>query len=99
MAIYYEMKMICEKVGLSPKTIRCWIEEGLLSPQREGKRYVFNEEDLKRILLIRRLRDDLGVNLAGIDIILQLLDRIATLEDEIARLRKELGNFSPGLPA
>lgn len=99
MAIYYEMKMICEKVGLSPKTIRYWIEEGLLSPQREGKRYVFNEEDLKRILLIRRLRDDLGVNLAGIDIILQLLDRIATLEDEIARLRKELGNFSPGLPA
>ncbi len=99
MAIYYEMKVVCEKVGISPKTIRCWIEEGLLSPQREGKRYVFNEDDLKRLLLIRRLRDDLGVNLAGIDIILQLLDRISALEEEITRLRRELGNLSPGLPA
>ncbi len=97
MAIYYEMKLICEKVGLSPRTIRCWVEEGLLSPQREGRRLVFSEEDLQRILLIRRLREDLGVNLAGIDIILQLLDRISSLEEEIARLRKELGK-NPELP-
>jgi len=91
MAIYYEMKVICEKVGLSPKTLRVWIEEGLVSPQKEGRRWLFGEEDLKKLLLIRRLRDDLGVNLAGIDIILQLLERITSLEEEINRLRKELG--------
>ncbi len=97
MAIYYEMKVICEKVGLSPKTLRVWIEEGLVAPQREGRRYLFDENDLKRLLLIRRLRDDLGVNLAGIDIILQLLDRIATLEEELDKLRKQLGT-PKGLP-
>ena len=88
MAIYYEMKVVCEKVGLSPKTIRVWIEEGLVEPHREGRRYLFDENDLKKLLLIRRLRDDLGVNLAGIDIILQLLDRISELQQEVDRLRR-----------
>ncbi|WP_456371349.1 chaperone modulator CbpM [Thermodesulfatator atlanticus] len=95
MAIYYEMKVICEKVGLTPKTLRVWIEEGLLEPKREGRRYVFAEEDLKRLLLIRRLRDELGVNLAGIDIILQLLDRITELQEEVERLKKALGKTCP----
>ncbi|NPA49291.1 MAG: MerR family transcriptional regulator [Thermodesulfobacteria bacterium] len=94
MAIYYEMKVICEKVGLSPKTIRVWIEEGLVNPQKEGRRWLFDEEDLRRLFLIRRLRDDLGVNLAGIDIILQLLDRISALEEEVNRLRRELGKIT-----
>ena len=91
MAIYYEMKVVCEKIGLSPRTLRVWIEEGLLEPQREGRRYIFNEEDLQRLLLIRRLREELGVNLAGIDIILQLLDRINELQEEVHRLRHLLG--------
>ncbi|AEH44050.1 regulatory protein MerR [Thermodesulfatator indicus DSM 15286] len=95
MAIYYEMKIICEKVGLTPKTLRVWMEEGLISPRREGRRYLFDEEDLKRLLLIRRLRDDLGVNLAGIDIILQLLDRVQELEKEIERLKGALGEGCP----
>ena len=90
MAIYYEMRVICEKIGLSPKTLRVWMEEGLIAPRREGRRYLFNENDLKRLLLIRRLRNDLGVNLAGIDIILQLLDRIASLEEELAMLRQQI---------
>ncbi len=98
MAIYYEMKVVCEKVGLSPKTLRVWIEEGLLEPQRQGRRYLFDENDLQRLLLIRRLRDELGVNLAGIDIILQLLDRIRDLQEEIERLKHLLGERPEGLP-
>ncbi len=98
MAIYYEMKVICEKVGLSPKTLRGWIEEGLLEPQREGRRYIFNENDLRKALLIRRLRDDLGVNLAGIDIILQLLDRIQELQEEVRRLKQLMGEGPGELP-
>ncbi len=88
MAIYYEMKVVAEKIGLSPKTIRLWIREGLVEPQKRGQRYLFAEEDLQKLLLIRRLRDDLGVNLAGIDIILQLLDRLRELQEELDRLRK-----------
>ncbi len=98
MPIYYEMKVICEKVGLSPKTLRGWIEEGLLEPQREGRRYLFDENDLRKLLLIRRLRDDLGVNLAGIDIILQLLDRLQELQEEIERLRRLVGEEPEKLP-
>jgi len=91
MGIYYEMKIVAQKVGLSPKTLRMWIREGLIEPQREGQRYIFDEQDLQRLLLIRRLRDDLGVNLAGIDIILQLLDRIRELQGEIEHLRRLTG--------
>ncbi len=96
MGLYYELQVVAHKTGLSPKTLRVWIEEGLVTPRRQGKKIVFSENDLARILLIRRLRDDLGVNLAGIDIILDLLDRLKSLEQEVARLRAELE--TKGLP-
>ncbi|WP_456371239.1 chaperone modulator CbpM [Thermodesulfatator atlanticus] len=96
MGLYYELQVVAHKTGLSPKTLRVWIEEGLVTPRRQGKKIVFSENDLARVLLIRRLRDDLGVNLAGIDIILDLLDRLKSLEQEVARLRAELE--TKGLP-
>ncbi len=98
MAIYYEMKVVAEKIGLSPKTIRVWMEEGLVCPQRKGRRVLFAEEDLNRLLLIRRLRDELGINLAGIDVILGLLDRLKALEAEVSRLRRELEAHKHLLP-
>lgn len=98
MAIYYDLRVVAEKVGLSPRTLRVWIEEGLVCPRREGQKFLFAEEDLARLFTIRRLRDDLGVNLAGIDIILQLLDRLNELQAEVHRLRRVLESRGRPLP-
>ncbi len=98
MPIYYELRVVAKKIGLSPRTLKVWIEEGLIEPRREGRKILFAEDDLKRLLTIRRLRDDLGVNLAGIDIILQLLDRLAKLQAEIDRLKRALRERETSLP-
>ncbi len=99
MPIYYELRVVAKKIGLSPRTLKVWIEEGLIEPRREGRKILFAEDDLKRLLTIRRLRDDLGVNLAGIDIILQLLDRLAEMQAEINRLKRALQEKGTSLPS
>nr|WP_258539247.1 chaperone modulator CbpM [Dissulfurirhabdus thermomarina] len=70
------MKIACREVGLSPGFVRCCIREGLVEVRRVGGRCLLDEAALRRLHRIRRLRKDLGVNLAGIDIILRLLDRL-----------------------
>ncbi len=99
MPIYYELRVVAKKIGLSPRTLKVWIEEGLIEPRREGRKILFAEDDLKRLFTIRRLRDDLGVNLAGIDIILQLLDRLAEMQAEINRLKRALQEKETSLPS
>ena len=68
-------------VGLHPETVRRFIEFGLLeSAQVSGADVLLDPVALRRIGVIQRLRCDLGINLAGIGVILDLLDRIDALQ-------------------
>ncbi len=74
--------------GLHPELVARFVEFGLLEPaERAGEECVFGDEALERLCRIERLREHLGVNLAGIAVILELRERVRVLQREVERLR------------
>lgn len=71
-------------VGLHEQTLRYYERAGLLEPARsKGRIRLYSLHDLERVRQIRRLTEDLGVNLAGVEVILRLTDRIRELESRL----------------
>ena len=77
-------------VDLHPEMVLRLVELGLVDPEVGEPGWLFQDAAVSRIWKIRRLHRDLGINWAGIGVVLDLLDRIDDLEREIARLRKHL---------
>lgn len=87
----YVISVAARMVGVHAQTLRSYEREGLVAPQRsDGGVRMYSEADIARLRTIRRLVTELGVNLAGCDIILNLTERIDQLQDEIEELRAEL---------
>lgn len=98
----YVISVAARMTGLHPQTLRHYENLGLVAPKRsEGKVRLYSPADIDRLRQIVRLTDELGVNLAGVQIILDMRERLeqlqlemdarqAELEAEIARLRKRL---------
>ena len=85
----YIISVAAEIVEVHPQTLRHYERVGLVQPKRSGGNIrLYSQRDLDRVRQIRRLMDDLGVNLAGVEIILTMRERIMELEAEIARLRR-----------
>jgi len=81
---------VAEMYGIHPQTLRLYEREGLLKPSRtEGNTRMYTEEDLQRLEFILNLARDLGVNIAGIAIILQMRERI----EEMNRQMQEFVRF------
>lgn len=83
---------ICD---LHPQTLRMYERLGLVRPRRvNSKNRMYSEADIERLRQIHRLTQDMGVNLAGVEIILNLLDRMnrmqEEMENEVNRLRREM---------
>jgi len=75
--------------GVHPALIRYFVEYGLLEPvAHTGTQWLFDTTCLARLRMIERLRRDLGANLAGIAVILDLLDRLTTLQREVEQWRR-----------
>ncbi len=78
-------------IGVHEQTLRYYERAGLVAPARSrGRIRLYSVHDLERIRQIRRLIDDLGVNLAGVEVIMRLTDRIRELENESEELRAEV---------
>lgn len=91
----YLISVVAKVLNLHPQTLRQYEREGLVEPGRtEGKMRLYSERDIDRIKMILRLTKDLGVNLAGVDIILQLKEKIDEYEKIIDELRAELDKFN-----
>ena len=83
----YMISAVAEMYNLHPQTLRMYEREGLLSPSRsEGNTRLYTEEDLERLEVILSLTRDLGVNLAGIEIILNMRARMREMEREVQAL-------------
>ena len=69
------------------RPLRYYERLGLIEPARSGgNQRVYSRRDIEKVQRIRRLMDDLGVNLAGVEVLLRLLDRLQAAEAEIQRL-------------
>lgn len=77
-------------LGVRTQTLRYYETLGLVEPARtSGNQRVYSRQDVEKVQKIRGLMDDLGVNLAGVEVILKLLQRMDDAESEINRLKKE----------
>jgi MerR family transcriptional regulator/heat shock protein HspR len=82
---YRMISWVAEKYNVHPQTLRLWEREGLLRPTRSrGNTRLYDEETCERLEMILTLTRDLGVNLAGVDIILNLKEQIRRLQEENA---------------
>ena len=77
-------------VGVHEQTLRYYERSGLLSPSRsKGNIRLYSPSDLERAARIKELVDDLGVKLAGVDVILRLTERLRQMEEALQRLAEE----------
>ena len=80
----YMISAVAEMYGIHPQTLRLYEREGLLKPSRtEGNTRLYTDEDLLRLEFILSLARDLGVNIAGIAIILQMRERMEETQHQI----------------
>jgi MerR family transcriptional regulator, heat shock protein HspR len=80
----YMISAVAEMYGIHPQTLRLYEREGLLKPSRtEGNTRLYTDEDLERLEFILNLARDLGVNIAGIAIILQMRERMEEMNRQM----------------
>jgi MerR family transcriptional regulator, heat shock protein HspR len=80
----YMISAVAEMYGIHPQTLRLYEREGLLKPSRtEGNTRLYTDEDLERLELILSLARDLGVNISGIAIILQMRERMEEMQRQM----------------
>jgi MerR family transcriptional regulator/heat shock protein HspR len=79
----YTISVVAEEYGIHPQTLRLYEREGLIKPSRsaKGTRY-YTEEDVERLELILNLTRDLGVNLAGVEIVLNMREKMNQMQHE-----------------
>ena len=83
--------------GVRTQTLRYYETLGLITPARtRGNQRVFSRRDIDRVRRVRNLVDDLGVNLAGVEVILRLLRRIEEAEQRVAELEEENRSLREG---
>mgnify|MGYP005846853039 FL=1 len=92
----YVISVAAELVEMHPQTLRLYERKGLIKPRRSGgKTRLYSERDIERLREIRRLTQELGVNLAGVEEIMRLRSELEALqarfEAEVERLKTELG--------
>ena len=86
----YAISVVAARSGVRMGTLRRYEDWGLLEPTRSGRRRLYSEADIERVLRIRRLVDDLGVNLAGAAAVLHLRQQVLALQREMQTLRDQL---------
>ena len=87
----YVISIAAKMIGVHAQTLRYYEKEGLIEPSRsQGRVRLYSKRDIDRLRQIKTLVNDLGVNLAGVDIILRLNDRIAEMEEQMGELELEI---------
>jgi MerR family transcriptional regulator/heat shock protein HspR len=81
---YYMISVVAKTYGIHPQTLRLYEREGLLKPSRtEGNTRLYSEEDLRRLEVVLNLTRDLGVNLAGVEIVLNMREKMERMQSEM----------------
>jgi len=87
----YIISVAARMLGMHAQTLRYYERVGIIAPSRSrGRIRLYSQADISRLRQIQRLINDLGVNLAGAEVILRLNDRIRQMEQQMEGLRAEL---------
>ncbi len=86
----YMISIVAGMLDVHPQTLRTYEREGLLSPSRIGGQRLYSREDVERLALILDLTKNLGVNRAGVDIILRMRARLESLQGEVERMLEQM---------
>lgn len=85
------ISVAAELAGMHPQTLRIYEQKGLITPARTPKKTrLYSEEDIERLRYIQRLTTELGMNLAGVEKVIELEEQIEGLHSRIANLRDEM---------
>jgi MerR family transcriptional regulator/heat shock protein HspR len=96
----YTISVVARLVNLHPQTLRNYEELELVVPRRSpGNFRLYTERDVQRLHKIVRLSSELGINLAGVEVILNMSDRVEALQAEVDALRAQLARFRRQEPA
>lgn len=89
----YLISVVAKILEIHPQTLRQYEKEGLIQPGRtDGKMRLYSQRDIDKIKTILRLTRDLGVNLAGVDIILRLKERLDEMDEFLEEFRSKQQN-------
>ncbi len=92
----YVISVVSRMVGMHAQTLRYYEKMGLVQPFRSsGRIRLYSVRDVERLRQAKALMDDMGVNLAGVEVILRLTEKMGQMEQEIRRLQSELDRLSP----
>src|SRR5207244_12483279 len=98
----YMISAVADTYGIHPQTLRLYEREGLLKPSRsDGNTRLYTQEDIERLELILNLTRDLGVNLAGVEVVLNMRQRMEEMQRDMQEfidyIENEFANRSPEL--
>src|ERR671914_141997 len=86
----YAISIVAARCGVRKGTLRRYEEWGLLEPVRAGRRRLYSEADIEHVQRIRRLVEDLGINLAGAAAVMHLRQQVIALQRDLDELRDQL---------
>ena len=86
----YAIGVVARLVQVHPQTLRRYDDLGLVKPVRRSGRRLYSRRDIDRLRQIVRLTDDLGINLAAVEVILRLTEQVCELQAENESMRTEL---------
>ena len=72
----YVISVAADLLGLHPRTLRIYEEKGLVQPARRNHQRLYSERDLERVRMIRHLTQEIGLNLAGVRLLLEMYERV-----------------------
>ena len=87
----YMISVAADIVGMHPQTLRIYESKGLIRPKRTaGNTRLYSEADIERLQLIQQLTNDLGLNLAGVEQVMQLQDEVERMRRTLNRMEREM---------
>ncbi len=91
----YLISVVASILNIHPQTLRQYEKEGLIEPSRtKGRMRLYSQRDIDKIKLVLQLTRKMGINLAGVDVILKLKEQIDQMSEEIEVLREELSKVN-----
>jgi MerR family transcriptional regulator/heat shock protein HspR len=84
------ISVVSRMLEVHPQTLRMYEREGFITPQRVNRQRLYSDDDIERLNLVINLTKDLGVNKAGVEIILRMRNRIEALQEELRDMMRFL---------